>query len=158
MLDDAIGHMRDPQVRRHMLDQAALLESSRGNSAAAAAYLEKLTQFDPNDIRVLCRLIRAYTDVNPKKAEELSAQVFPETVDEGIDVDSIEESDWILYGEKYKQKKEAKSEVEDTEIVTRKLKNRKRKRKIRLPKNYDPNVPPDPERYVLFYACEEFNF
>uniref|UniRef100_A0A158PA74 Signal recognition particle subunit SRP72 n=1 Tax=Angiostrongylus cantonensis TaxID=6313 RepID=A0A158PA74_ANGCA len=71
-------------------------------------------------------------------------KVFPVTVDESINVDNLEESDWILYGEKYKQKKEAKSE----EIVTRKLKNRKRKRKIRLPKNYDPNVPPDPERWL----------
>ena len=25
---------------------------------------------------------------------------------------------------------------------------KKRKRKIRLPKNYDPNVPPDPERWL----------
>ncbi|PIO60278.1 SRP72 RNA-binding domain protein [Teladorsagia circumcincta] len=74
--------------------------------------------------------------------------VFPETTEEGMDVDGIEESDWILYGEKYKQKKDAKSEVEDTEIVTRKLKNRKRKRKVKLPKNYDPNVQPDPERWL----------
>lgn len=91
--------------------------------------------------------------------------MFPETIEEGVDVDGIEESDWILYGEKYKQKKDAKSEIEDTvwsfvqyhfqvsvsismlqEIVTKKLKNRKRKRKVQLPKNYDPNVPPDPER------------
>ncbi|KJH42974.1 SRP72 RNA-binding domain protein [Dictyocaulus viviparus] len=80
--------------------------------------------------------------------QRASAIVFPETVDEKVDVDNIEESDWILYGEKYKQKKEAKSEIEDTEIVTKKLKNRKRKRKIRLPKNFDPNVPPDPERWL----------
>ncbi|KIH62085.1 SRP72 RNA-binding domain protein [Ancylostoma duodenale] len=157
MLNEAVAHTHDPQVRQQVLDQAAVLESSRGNYGAAASYLEKLAEyvaiqlevkFDPNDIRVLCRLIRAYTDVDPKKAEELSIQVFPETTEEGVDVDGIEESDWILYGEKYKQKKDAKLEVEDTEIVTRKLKNRKRKRKLRLPKNYDPNVPPDPERWL----------
>ncbi|KAK5982526.1 Tetratricopeptide repeat protein [Trichostrongylus colubriformis] len=148
MLNEAIGHMKDVEVRKQMLSQAAMLESSRGNAAAAATYLEKLAEFDPSDIKVLCRLIRAYTDFDPKKAEQLSAQVFPETTDESMDVDGIEESDWILYGEKYKQKKEAKSEVEDTEIVTRKLKNRKRKRKVKLPKNYDPNVPPDPERWL----------
>ncbi|EPB77045.1 SRP72 RNA-binding domain protein [Ancylostoma ceylanicum] len=166
MLNEAVAHTRDPQVHQQVLDQAALLESSRGNHGAAASYLEKLAEYvlmlgikfahightyfrlDPNDIRVLCRLIRAYTDVDPKKAEKLSVQVFPETTEEGVDVDGIEESDWILYGEKYKQKKDAKLEVEDTEIVTRKLKNRKRKRKLRLPKNYDPNVPPDPERWL----------
>ncbi|WKX96523.1 hypothetical protein Q1695_012729 [Nippostrongylus brasiliensis] len=148
MLDEAISHMRDAEIRREMLSQAANLESSRGNAAAAASYLEKLAEFDPDDVKVLCRLIRAYTDFDPKKAEKLSAQVFPETTDVGVDVGELEESDWILYGEKYKQKKDAKSEVEDTEIVTRKLKNRKRKRKIRLPKNYDPNVSPDPERWL----------
>ncbi|CAJ0606676.1 unnamed protein product [Cylicocyclus nassatus] len=148
MLEEVIGHARDTQVRKQALDQAAVLEMSRGNAAAAAAYLEKLAEFDSSDVRILCRLIRAYTDVNPKKAEELSLQVFPGATEEGVDVDGVEESDWILYGEKYKQKKEAKTEVEDTEIVTRKLKNRKRKHKIRLPKNYDPNVPPDPERWL----------
>lgn len=34
------------------------------------------------------------------------------------------------------------------EIVTGKLNKKKRKRKPRLPKNYDPNVPPDPERWL----------
>ena len=34
------------------------------------------------------------------------------------------------------------------EIITRKLKNNRRKRNIRLPKSYDPNVPPDPERWL----------
>lgn len=34
------------------------------------------------------------------------------------------------------------------EIITGKLRKRKRKRKIRLPKNYDPKVPPDPERWL----------
>lgn len=32
-----------------------------------------------------------------------------------MDVDNLEESDWILYGEKYRQKKEQK-EVQDTVI------------------------------------------
>lgn len=148
MLSEAMEHTHDLKSHQRMLHQAAVLESSRGNAAGAASYLEKLLESNPSDVKVLCRLIRAYTDCNPQKAEELSAQVFPVTVDESINVDNLEESDWILYGEKYKQKKEAKSEVEDTEIVTRKLKNRKRKRKIRLPKNYDPNVPPDPERWL----------
>ena len=28
------------------------------------------------------------------------------------------------------------------------LKKRKRKKKVRLPKNYDPTIPPDPERWL----------
>uniref|UniRef100_A0A915DFZ4 Signal recognition particle subunit SRP72 n=1 Tax=Ditylenchus dipsaci TaxID=166011 RepID=A0A915DFZ4_9BILA len=34
------------------------------------------------------------------------------------------------------------------EFVTGKLNKRKRKRKTKLPKNYDPNVAPDPERWL----------
>ena len=34
------------------------------------------------------------------------------------------------------------------EIITGKLRRRKRKRKPLLPKNYDPKVPPDPERWL----------
>lgn len=91
MLNEAVAHTRDPKVRQQVLDQAAVLEFSRGNYAVAASYLEKLAEyvfflskinsahtlfrFDPNNIRVLCRLIRAYTDVDPKKAEQLSIQV-----------------------------------------------------------------------------------
>ena len=32
--------------------------------------------------------------------------------------------------------------------MTGKLRKNRRKRKTRLPKNYDPNVPPDPERWL----------
>lgn len=34
------------------------------------------------------------------------------------------------------------------EIVTGKINKRKRKRKTKLPKNYNPNIPPDPERWL----------
>ncbi len=34
------------------------------------------------------------------------------------------------------------------EIVTGKLRRFKRKRKLRLPKNIDPNIPIDPERWL----------
>ncbi|CAD5233467.1 unnamed protein product [Bursaphelenchus xylophilus] len=43
-------------------------------------------------------------------------------------------------------KKEGIDKVEHQEIVTGKL--RKRKRKVKLPKNYDPNATPDPERWI----------
>ncbi|KJH42973.1 tetratricopeptide repeat protein [Dictyocaulus viviparus] len=74
LINEAIEHMSDLKIREQMLDQAATLESSKGNMAAAAVYLEKLHEVNPTDIRVICRLIRAYTDCNPQKAEQLSTQ------------------------------------------------------------------------------------
>jgi signal recognition particle subunit SRP72 len=47
-----------------------------------------------------------------------------------------------------RRNKKTKQVAEHTEIVTSKLKTRKRKRKIILPKCYDPDVPPDPERWL----------
>lgn len=48
------------------------------------------------------------------------------------------------------QKKQAKKSAvnDNVEIIHGKLRKRRRKRKIRLPKNYDPNVQPDPERWL----------
>ncbi|CAI4233371.1 unnamed protein product [Auanema sp. JU1783] len=147
-MDKALQNTTDPLVRKTILDQAAQLKLSQGEAAQAVKYLEQLASISPEDVTIQCRLILAYADVDPKKAEALSVKVFPDDNAAGVNVEELEESDWILYGEKYRQKKETKMEVEDSEIITRKLKNRKRKRKIRLPKNYDPNTPPDPERWL----------
>uniref|UniRef100_A0A1I7WBQ6 Signal recognition particle subunit SRP72 n=1 Tax=Heterorhabditis bacteriophora TaxID=37862 RepID=A0A1I7WBQ6_HETBA len=161
VLESSISVTQDPEGLRYLLNQAAELEASNNNMAGSCKYLEKLSEWYenseflclryrliPDDLSITCRLIRAYSEFNPKSAEVLSNQVFPETSDDTLDVDSLENNDWILYGEKYRQKKEAKMEIEDTEIITRKLKNIKRKRKIRLPKNYDPSIQPDPESIV----------
>uniref|UniRef100_A0A1I8AWK8 Signal recognition particle subunit SRP72 n=1 Tax=Steinernema glaseri TaxID=37863 RepID=A0A1I8AWK8_9BILA len=63
-----------------------------------------------------------------------------------IDVDELEEM--IFVPKTSKPKKEDKKDVADTEIVTGKLRARKRKRKVILPKNMDPSVKPDPERWL----------
>ncbi|KAJ1348579.1 hypothetical protein KIN20_003911, partial [Parelaphostrongylus tenuis] len=116
MLNEAMEHMQDVKTLQQLLHQAAVLESSRGNAAAAAAYLEKLLEFNPSDIKVLCRLIRAYTDCNPQKAEELSAKVFPMTVDESIDVDNLEESDGSFTAKSISKRKKP-----NLKLKTRKL-------------------------------------
>ncbi|CAD6196607.1 unnamed protein product [Caenorhabditis auriculariae] len=149
-LTSAIEKTNDPEVLKKLLEQAAQLETSVGNVQGAAKLLERLVGLFSDDINAKCLLISAYSVVDPKKAEKLSENLFNDKSDTNMNVDELEESDWILYGEKYKQKKEAKADqvLEDTEIITRQLKNRKRKRKIRLPKNYDPNEAPDPERWL----------
>ncbi|KAF8360430.1 srpa-72, partial [Pristionchus pacificus] len=132
-----------------VLDTLATLATTRERHTEAATYLEELNKVTPDDVSVISRLIRAYSYVDTAKADALRERAFPEGSSEGVDVDELEESDWILYGDKYKQRKEAKEGIEkaDTEIVTGKLRKRKRKRTI-LPKNFDPNVKPDPERWL----------
>ncbi|KAI6218862.1 Signal recognition particle subunit SRP72 [Aphelenchoides fujianensis] len=68
----------------------------------------------------------------------------------GMSVDELENAEWALYGQKYQKRRDGKGKevVADSEIVTGKLRKHKKKRKPRLPKNYDPNVQPDPERWL----------
>ncbi|GMS84405.1 hypothetical protein PENTCL1PPCAC_6580 [Pristionchus entomophagus] len=133
----------------HALDSLATLATTRERHTEAAKYLEELNKVNPDDVSVISRLIRSYSYVDGAKGDALREKAFPEGASEGVNVDELEESDWILYGDKYKQRKEAKEGIEkaDTEIVTGKLRKRKRKRPI-LPKNLDPNVQPDPERWL----------
>ncbi|CAJ0585607.1 unnamed protein product, partial [Mesorhabditis spiculigera] len=138
---------RDPKHSRVMLEKAAEMQIARGSHKEAIKHLEKLSNLYPDEVSIQSKLIRAYTHVDPKKAEQLTQRLFPESGPSGLNVAELEESDWILYGEKYKQRKENK-EIHDSEIVTGKMRNRKRKRKVILPKNYDPSVAPDPERWL----------
>ncbi|CAI2346996.1 unnamed protein product [Caenorhabditis sp. 36 PRJEB53466] len=134
---------------KSILEALVEAETGRGNEAEATRHLEKIAEKFPEDVQNQCRLVAAYSKSDPKKAEALSNKLFPESMEVDVNVDELEDSDWILYGEKYRQKKEAKSPATDDEqIITRKLKNTKRKRKVRLPKNYNPSVAPDPERWL----------
>ncbi|CAB3404601.1 unnamed protein product [Caenorhabditis bovis] len=149
-LNASIAKAKNVESKKAILECAAELEFLRGNEAEAAKHLEKLADILPEDVQVQCKLINVYSKTDPKKAELLSNKIFPDDGDSNLNVDELEDSDWILYGEKYRQKKEAKGEaaIDADNIITRKLKNKRRKRKIRLPKNYNPNVPPDPERWL----------
>ncbi|KAH7724737.1 TPR Domain containing protein [Aphelenchoides avenae] len=136
------------------LNKSASLSLAHNRADEAIKVLERLRKNAPNDVSVLCRLIKAY-GTSPKAAEyvkeleRLDKQGSSKQAEQAQDVDELEAADWVLYGQRYKQKKETKKDaVEDTEIVTGKLRKRKRKRKVRLPKNYDPNVAPDPERWI----------
>lgn len=73
----------------------------------------------PDDVSVISRLIRAYSYVDTAKADALRERAFPEGSSEGVDVDELEESDWILYGDKYKQRKEAKEGIEKADTVSK---------------------------------------
>ncbi|CAL2032100.1 unnamed protein product [Caenorhabditis brenneri] len=140
---------QSPEAIKAILEALVEAEQSRGNDKDATKHLEKLVEKFPDDLQLQCRLVGAYSKTDSKKADALSAKLFPESMEVDVNVDELEESDWILYGEKYRQKKEAKSPaVPDSGIITRKLKNVNRKRKIRLPKNYNPAVAPDPERWL----------
>lgn len=68
-----------------------------------------------------------------------------------IDVDAIENDDSILYSQKSKTGKVDGSEPNHYANIEKVKKRVQRKRKPKLPKNYDPNKTPDPERWLPKY-------
>jgi signal recognition particle subunit SRP72 len=76
-------------------------------------------------------------------------------LDSSIDVDALE-SQFSLISFKSSKLKSATAgsgqlkspEQKKAERIEEQKKAKKKKRKIRLPKNYDPNVPIDPERWL----------
>uniref|UniRef100_A0A914V267 Signal recognition particle subunit SRP72 n=1 Tax=Plectus sambesii TaxID=2011161 RepID=A0A914V267_9BILA len=154
-LTDGIAHnQNNKSALPLLLDQCASLHAKLGDEHAAVKYMEELRKLEPDDPKVLARLIKLYSQVDPKKAEAVSRDLPPLAKEQsGFNVDELESSEWILFGERYRQKKGAKQTpkagvAEDEQIIRGKLRSRKRKRKTRLPKNYDPNVQPDPERWL----------
>ncbi|PAV59192.1 hypothetical protein WR25_05300 [Diploscapter pachys] len=81
--------------------------------------------------------VQKMIEAEKKQAEASSSE---------MDVDSGEKM-LTRKEEKYLKKREARNANPKKEGEITKLKRRQRKRKI-LPKNYDPNVPPDPERWL----------
>lgn len=99
-----------------LLETIASLNTQMGDDPAAVDCLQKLASLRPNDMYTLCCLIKAYAKFDSKKAEQLSAQVFPQESTSSVDIDELERSDLILYGERYRQKKETKAETTQEEV------------------------------------------
>jgi len=140
---------KDTKTYHSLLIKGAHVLSLYGKHDKAIQFLEKVYAVDPENPIVICRLIKAYGIVGNPKAEKLMEKLKPSGSEASVNADELEENDWVIYGQKYKKKEGTKKdEIEDTEIVTGKLRKRKRKRKVILPKNYDPSIPPDPERWL----------
>ncbi|EJW77214.1 TPR Domain containing protein [Wuchereria bancrofti] len=111
LLKSALDSAKSEKARIAMLEEIASLNVQLGNYRSAAECFEKLSELRPNDMQIMCCLIKAYSAFNVARAEELLAKVFPQGSSTDIDVDVLEDSDFILYGERYRQKKETKTEI-----------------------------------------------
>lgn len=129
-----------------------------GQNARAVSLLEDLRKHVPQDLRVLAQLITAYATIDPLKAQQVSKDLpSPDELAQGVNVDELE-AHCFASGPKYSRKKEvekgkdasplpAGKSAAATELLQANLK-KKRKRKGKLPKNVDPKVDPDPERWL----------
>lgn len=113
-----------------------------GKLQDAAKDFETLHLRDPSDMQAIAGLVAIYSKLDPAKAAKFEA-LLPETAIEEeaarADVDQIE----ALSRRPQKGARQTTGAAADGAKAIK-----KRKRKVRLPKNYDPNAQPDPERWL----------
>lgn len=129
-----------------LIREAANFKLKHGRKKEAINDLEQIWKQNPKDIHTLAQLISAYSLVDANKAKVLSEHLPPsDTMHLKVDVDALENSAGVTFI----RKKPAKVAGEQTkEQGQGDLKKKKKKKKGKLPKNYDPKVTPDPERWL----------
>merc|ERR1712106_41779 len=125
-----------------------------GDAATAADSLLELRKLNPKDMKTLAQLITAYAQYDVSSAHALSKELPPvgELVEE-CDPDALEASLGPKYFRKVLQTRgegsPASPKAQQTPSGEEVQKARKKKkRKTKLPKNYNPEVTPDPERWL----------
>lgn len=141
---------------RTFIKENASFQLRLGNLQSACNMLEKMRSINPDDFRILSKLINTYSKFDSEKAKSLSKEL-PSLEDiianSTIDLDTLE-SQFSLLSSKYsKLLKSGNVQVKSPDKVKspesmQKLKAKKKKKKVRLPKKIDPKVPIDPERWI----------
>lgn len=131
--------------------QAADFHLRGGESTVAAKSLEELLKVQPDDKKTLAQLVIAYAQFDARKALSLSKKL-PQ-LDPATDVDVLESSNWVM-GAKVIKKVAAKPDpspgtpTPGTNEAAQKTRKPRKKKKGKLPANFDPSVEPDPERWL----------
>ncbi|KAM9236501.1 signal recognition particle subunit SRP72 [Leptosomus discolor] len=134
-------------VHLSLIREAANFKLKHGRKKEAISDLEELWKQNPKDVHTLAQLISAYSLVDPEKAKVLSKHLpSSDTMSLKVDVDALENS----HGATYVRKKAGKltGDNQQKEQGQGDVKKKKKKKKGKLPKNYDPKVTPDPERWL----------
>jgi len=132
--------------------ESAALKLRNGKYSEAAAVYERLVKLDKTDQESLASLIIAYSYFNPELAEQYEKSL--PLISTSIDAESLENLPASRFLSRQKQEDEKKDQQQDQKAekkvkkVDGEAKKKKKKKKKRLPKNYDPSVPVDAERWL----------
>ncbi|XP_043228292.1 signal recognition particle subunit SRP72-like isoform X2 [Amphibalanus amphitrite] len=124
-----------------------------GEPRAAAASLEELRRAQPGDVRTVAQLVTAYSQFDPAAARRVSAELPPPQLGTGLDVDALESTSWSAGGRPRRKDglpspgSPSSPDTPGDALIQNQNKKRKKK-KPKLPKNYNPKVKPDPERWL----------
>lgn len=143
-----------------MWRQAAAFHLRGGEVEVAASSLEELLRANPHDMKILAQLVIAYAQFNRSKAQEVSKRLPAlDTLTNAAEIDQLEATNWMMSTKAVKKTAASKTEASpgasgsgDTKPKVRRV----RKRKGALPKNYNLEVQPDPERWLPKYERAGF--
>jgi len=134
----------------NMWRQAADFHMRNGQPKVAANSLEELIRSNPNDKKAVAQLALAYVHFDKKKAAQLMNKLPPfHDLPSENELDALESSNWLAL-KKTVNKAESSPGTPKTDAIDKK-KRKNHKRKTKLPKNCDPNISPDPERWLPKY-------
>lgn len=153
-----------------MWRQAANFHLRGGEAETAASSLEELLKSNPTDEKVLAQLVIAYAKYDAKKAQDASKRLpaLDSLTISNVEIDALESTNWMMSTKAAKKtgggsgSTTANSRTIDQSPATpgsepQKIKKRThRKRKPKLPKNYNLDVPADPERWLPKYERSNY--
>ena len=159
LFDDAVNYytITYPQAKELevYMRENSNFQIENENLSKACQMLEKMRSLRPKDFRILSKLIKLYSKFNSEKAKDLSRELpsLEEVVSQSnIDIETLE-SQFSLLNSKFARSKTVQSTTPKSpdqsklgEITVKKKK--KKNRKVKLPKNYNPNIPLDMERWM----------
>lgn len=140
----------NPEDMKLVWRKAAEFHLKGDEPSVAAKSLEELLKSDPKDKTTLAQLVLAYAKFDLGKAMEMSKRL-PDFAGKVVDVDSLETAATLSkYGKKTVGLSSPKTQSPEQQKEAAELSKakKKKKRKKKLPKNYNPNVDPDPYRWI----------
>lgn len=145
-----------------MWRQAASFHLRGGESETAASSLEELRKLNPQDMKLLAQLVIAYAEFNQAKAQEASKKLPAlDTLTNAAEIDQLEATNWMMSTKAVKKTAVLKTGEQSpgtpgSDLGQKLRKKRQRKRKGKLPINYNLDVQPDPERWLPKYERAGF--
>jgi signal recognition particle subunit SRP72 len=159
VLDESIQYWKqrfdkgEKQVKSKLLtllNKSAEYKMSNNKYEEAAATYEMLVKVDPDNKEHLAALVNAFSQYDVSKAENYSEKL-PSIDVSDINAESLEAENVSAFKAK-KQHVEVLNErdvvMQQAQEQDKKKKKKKKKKKTKLPKKYDVNKQPDPERWL----------
>lgn len=139
-----------------MWRQAADFHMRGGQPEVAASSLVELLAKNPSDVKIIAQLVIAYAQFDPSKAQKASKDLPALDVSASAqEVDSLEAANWMM-ATKAVKKTVSKGEMSPGPGSDKVKTRQTRKRKGKLPKHHNPDVQPDPERWLPKYERTGF--